>query len=523
MGVYIKAKFSYDPDALAFIQASSIPQTSQKLAINQLVLDLKSYGIWSKMKAIYPMVGGSAFYHKWNLKDPRDLDAAFRLNFVGGWTHTAGGALPNGTNAYANTFLDSANNLSLNSGHMSFYSRTNLLSAAINIDMGSLKSSPDSYTDLDLSNQNNTYFRFNNTSSYNFIASTTTLGFFTGSRTTPNIIKTFRNGVLIIAGNAISLSTSSADYFIGASNNHGVGSTDTPQYYSNRECAFASIGDGLLDTEAANFYTAVQNFQIALGRSIGTQTVSDPDAQAFVNAAVIEDQIQATAINQLVIDMKAANIWTKMKAIYPFVGGTAASHKWNLKNPLDTNAAFRLSFIGGWTHTAQGVQANGTNGYADTFFVPSVQYSVDDNHHISIYSRLNQTQNDVEIGSYDGTRALQLRVFFSSGTEFYSNNLSPVFPSDTNSVGNYIGNRIGTAVKIFKNNTTLGTFTNSANGRPTFSLFLANSNNSGSPNAGLYSNKQYAFSSIGDGLTDTEAANLYTIVQNFNTTLNRQI
>ena len=138
----------------------------------------------------------------------------------------------------------------------------------------------------------------------------------------------------------------------------------------------------------------------------------DPDAQAFFTASGLTGATNLTAINQLVLDLKGYGIWTKMKAIYPFVGGTAALHKWNLKNPLDTNAAFRLVFNGGWTHSANGAQANGTNGYADTFLVPSAQYAVDNNHHLSVYSRLNQTQNDVELGSYDATRALQLRVFF---------------------------------------------------------------------------------------------------------------
>jgi hypothetical protein len=37
---------------------------------------------------------------------------------------------------------------------------------------------------------------------------------------------------------------------------------------SPQECAFASIGDGLTDTEAVNFYTAVQRFQTTLGRQV---------------------------------------------------------------------------------------------------------------------------------------------------------------------------------------------------------------------------------------------------------------
>ncbi len=113
-----------DPDAQAFITAASITDPTQQSAINQLVVDLKGYSIWTKFKAIYPIVGGSASSHKFNLKDPRDLDAAFRLTFSSGWTHSANGMLP--TNAFADTKFSMLNSgLSLNSAHLSYYSRTN--------------------------------------------------------------------------------------------------------------------------------------------------------------------------------------------------------------------------------------------------------------------------------------------------------------------------------------------------------------------------------------------------------------
>jgi hypothetical protein len=44
-------------------------------------------------------------------------------------------------------------------------------------------------------------------------------------------------------------------------------------YYGNKETAFASIGDGLTDGEADNFYTSVQKFNTTLGRQIGTPIV----------------------------------------------------------------------------------------------------------------------------------------------------------------------------------------------------------------------------------------------------------
>ena len=124
----------------------------------------------------------------------------------------------------------------------------------------------------------------------------------------------------------------------------------------------------------------------------------DPDAQAFITAAGITDPTQQSAINTLVLDMKGYGIWTKMKAIYPFVGGTATTHKYNLKDPQDLDAAFRLVFFGGWTHSSNGVQGNGTNGYADTKFNPNTGYSVNDNAHISVYSRSNQSAVDVDFG-----------------------------------------------------------------------------------------------------------------------------
>ena len=84
----------------------------------------------------------------------------------------------------------------------------------------------------------------------------------------------------------------------------------------------------------------------------------DPDAQAFLNAAGITDATITTAIDTLVIQLKAIGVWNKMKAIYPFVGGTATTHKFNLKNPADTNAAFRLVFFGGVTHDNTGIKFN---------------------------------------------------------------------------------------------------------------------------------------------------------------------
>jgi hypothetical protein len=514
---------SYDPDAQAFITAAAISNTSQQVAINNLVLNLKSYGVWSKMKAIYPMVGGSAASHKWNLKDPRDLDAAFRLVFTGGWTHSSTGALPNGTNAYANTYLDTQNDLSLNSGHFSFYSRTNAPTAAIRIDMGALRPAPDSYSDLNSSNSNATYFRFNNGVGYDSLSTSDSLGFFTGNRTAVNVIKTYKNGSTILSGTATSSSTSNIDIYIGAVNSNG-----SPLYYANRECAFATIGTSLTDAETLNFYVAVETFQTALGRNIAVPIVSDSDAQAFLCAANITNTTQANAVNQLVIDMKAANIWTKMKAVYPFVGGTASSHKWNLKNPLDTNAAFRLTFTGGWTHSSTGALPNGTNGYANSFFNLSTNFTSANKGSVGGYWRTVTPNGNYYFGVNDPVGGSNSRFWARHvgvpNKDYYAGGLTVL---RDNTVTDYSGfsamsRRSTTDMFAIKRDGTYITLTTSITiGFSNRTLPFAAQDSSGV--YGSFSNSEIALGYISDDITQAEMTSLRNAVITFQTTLGRNV
>jgi len=97
---------SYDVNAQLFIDAVPTLDLINKNAINQLVLDLKSYGLWTKLISINPKAGATASEHKWNLKDPRDLDVAYRHIYTGGWVHSALGIKSNITDTLANTFLN---------------------------------------------------------------------------------------------------------------------------------------------------------------------------------------------------------------------------------------------------------------------------------------------------------------------------------------------------------------------------------------------------------------------------------
>jgi hypothetical protein len=248
---------SYDTDAQAFITSANITDNTQKNAINQLVLDLKSYGLWIKMKALYPFVGGTASAHKYNLKDPRDLDAAYRLVFVNGWTHSATGALPSGTDGYADTKLSALNVSTTN--HLSYYSRTT--SVVVTCELGCYDSTTATANQL---RAGANYISGSIALSLSFTSTTDGKGFWVGSKRAINDREIYKNSTSEVTRTTIDATNNpNKIIFLGARNENAGANL-----FSNKECAFASIGDGLTDTEEANFYTAVNKFNTTLGRNV---------------------------------------------------------------------------------------------------------------------------------------------------------------------------------------------------------------------------------------------------------------
>lgn len=506
-----------DPDAQAFITAASITNPTQQSAINQLVVDLKGYNIWTKMKALYPFVGGTSSTHKFNLKNPLDTDAAFRIVWSGGVTHSANGVQFGGVNGYGDTKLNLSSNLTQNNTHLSFYSRTNTTTPTNQLEMGAQNTGFSTYLGYSYSGG---YSGINSAETIRSSVSTPTTGMLIGSRIAQLQEKYYFNNVSqTLSKNSNGVPNSVV--FIGASRHNG-----SPALYSSKQCAFASIGDGLTDTEAANLYTAVQTFQTTLGRSIGTQTVSDADAQAFVTNAGIVDQVEANAVNNLVIGLKADGLWSKMKALYPMVGGSSSTMKYNLKNPLDTDAAFRLVFSGGWTFSQTGALPNGTNAFADTFFNQTANFTSTSNASIGVYLRTNNPSTGADMGAGDTGSARQGMLIFSSfGGTYYGCAMGDTFigpaPTNNDSRGFYSVVRNAGVQSLHKRgNITLNVSETEAVGSVTNETIWVGGGTSGGYN---FSSRETAFNFIGDALSQTEIDNLYTRVQTFQTALNRNV
>jgi hypothetical protein len=246
-----------DADGNSFLIATGITDPTIASAICTLVTSMKANGTWAKCQAIYPFVGGTATTHKFNLKNPADTNAAFRLSFIGGWTHSANGALPNGTNAYAETFCL---HTQINSANMSFYSRTN--STGLFNDIGNATATtPNS---IILARYLQRFYGHLNQAADTFTTNTNSLGFYLVSRTASNVIKLFKNASLVLNATQLSTSIPTNTITISAWKQTSL----LISRYSNRQCAFATIGTGLTDAEALNLYNTIQTFQTTLGRNV---------------------------------------------------------------------------------------------------------------------------------------------------------------------------------------------------------------------------------------------------------------
>jgi hypothetical protein len=246
----------------------------------------------------------------------------------------------------------------------------------------------------------------------------------------------------------------------------------------------------------------------------------DADATAFflrvTTAGGSLTSTEQSAVDTLVKSLKANGVWTKMKAIYPMVGASAAACAQNLKS-----SSFTGTFTAGWTFASSGATPNGTSAYMDTGLIPNTSLS-QNNASIGYYGGTTGTSLGCAIGSGDGTSYLQIFPAYPSQGLFGDvNDASIVITANTNAAGFIFASRLLSTSKIHSIRSTISTLTNNSNGLNNIQIVLGARRVSAVVQN--YSALQHRLSFIGDGLTNTEAADYYTAVQAFQTTLSRAI
>lgn len=254
-----------------------------------------------------------------------------------------------------------------------------------------------------------------------------------------------------------------------------------------------------------------------------TRAQSDTDAETFFAACVTAGTTlsagQKTAIYGLVGGLKQMSLWSKMTALYPFVGGTAGCHAINLKTP----GTYNITWAGTITHNSNGVTGNGSTGYGDTGITPSTSLSLN-SCHCSVYNRTNTSADGYLIGcrvagSYFGIAPKQ-----SDGICYAGLN-EALSASSLLSVGAGItvATRTTSTTRVVKvQSSPLNRVSATSSSLNNVSLYVLANNVSG-VGAANFSAKNLAFSSIGSGLSDQDAQNLSLLVQSYQSALGRAV
>lgn len=228
---------------------------------------------------------------------------------------------------------------------------------------------------------------------------------------------------------------------------------------------------------------------------------------------------QKDAWNTAIEDMIAAGIDTDLDFFHILCGGSAIKSKYNIFNPLDTDAAHRISFVNGATHSTNGVTNNGTNQYIDPFYImtAAAEKADTDDYHIGVYSRTAAGVAGFTFGVLQAGNGIYLLTRATDNNSYIKNTNSAEVPfaDATTGKGYYFTQTKPTgspAIFMYKDGVVKHSQANSGAGNtlPTLKMLFNAYNNNGT--ISQYSTRQLSLIHGGRFLNDTKRLALEGIV-----------
>jgi hypothetical protein len=201
---------------------------------------------------------------------------------------------------------------------------------------------------------------------------------------------------------------------------------------------------------------------------------------------------------------------------YLYIGGTAFRHSINAIDPRDLDAAFRITWYGGITHGATGVQGNAVNGYGDTHFVDSSVGIDRENIAMSLYSRTHSTTG------YDmGVFATGTYTFMESFASYTMYSTTLISTGIINTLGRISTGKIGTTVNSSQYGIEIRSDTLATQAYNNSSMLVVARKSAAGP-AG-FSGREYCVHEMSEYLTPAEELIAYNADQALQTALGRQV
>jgi len=142
----------------------------------------------------------------------------------------------------------------------------------------------------------------------------------------------------------------------------------------------------------------------------------DADVKKYKDKSGVSDGVIISIVNTYVLELKAAGLWSKFYAIYPFLGGTSSTTSYNLKDA----DFYKINWAGTMSYGTLGVDFDGSTGFGDTNFDFSAISSTIENIHFSFYTPdANGGLANVPMGVGSTAADDRIRMAFDAGTNNY--------------------------------------------------------------------------------------------------------
>jgi hypothetical protein len=259
--------------------------------------------------------------------------------------------------------------------------------------------------------------------------------------------------------------------------------------------------------------------------AIATQgNLFDPATNVLLAALTgIYDDTRKFNIDTLIRALKTAGVWSTYDVLC-IAGLNSADSLINWKNP----GTFNSSLVNSPSFTAdRGFTGNGTSSYINTNFNPVTaggNFSLN-SAHLGLYCR---TDSNPALARDMGARTAfnsdeSVLILQETGNAFAGLNSNGVDGGASgDSDGYWSSSRTASnAVVLIRNGSGFASSSRTSSAMPNLNIYVGAVNSSGSPLG--YTARQYTAWSIGGGLTGTQLADEYTVIQAYMTAIGANV
>ena len=306
----------------------------------------------------------------------------------------------------------------------------------------------------------------------------------------------------------------------------------TPSSPCGQSLSFAAIHDGLSSSESLAFFNLIVTLRTALGGGLGNP-VDDWSNRVVVAGGATPSTGTVTALKTFSSSLASAGIYSKMAVVNAVVPDNLTAARVPLIVQAGNLTWTNVNFVSG-DLGVNGIAGNGSSKYLNTGIIPGTCYKWSEGSGgLSIMvSVVPGAGTPIEMGALEGGSASTLIYNQTAAGGVYlwgyatgTDTISAALPSSS-WPGFLTANRTATNAMSLYRASTANSFASLAStsgaktinrSSNTIALFTSAYNSAGSP-AG-YSDRTHSFYGFHQGLTSTEAQDLYNAVSALRTSL----